>query len=45
MKKETDISIHANTDFNYRPKLNKELEEINNQENQKTSRYVRDIRN
>jgi ketol-acid reductoisomerase len=42
--KEADISIHANTDVDYRPKLNKELEEINNQEIWKTAKYVRELR-
>jgi len=42
--KEADIAIHANIDKNYRPKLNKELEEINDQEIWKTAKYVRELR-
>lgn len=42
--KEADIAIHANTDINYRSKLNKELDEINNQEIWKTAKFVRELR-
>lgn len=41
---EADIAINANTDDHYRPKLNKELDEINNQEIWKTAKYVRELR-
>ena len=41
---ETDTVIHANSDINYREKLNKELEEMNNQELWKVAKVIRELR-
>ena len=41
---EADISIIANSDIEYRPKLEKELDEINNQEIWETAKHVRKLR-
>lgn len=41
---EADTIINSNSDINYRDKLNKELEEMNNQELWKIAKIIRDLR-
>ena len=43
--KESQIVIRSNSDSNHRTRLERELEEINNQEIWKTGKFVRELRN